>query len=309
MVDDNDCCILGLGSDNSIIESNTIIANDCAAVKIYGNNTIYSNNNITSKYFISVDSAVIDNQVFKNNVINCTVFNVKTRNSNYDGNTVNCDTFSFHYIGNSFVNNSITFTEPLYVSQKALFKNNSIKSNTSAIIHITSNSIFSLNYFENIILMVDVENVIINNNNFTINHLNKSIFINKSSVCVISNTFDVVNADNEQNIIELSSNELDDIYIALNNSNSSKNYIIKSNNSESKVYGIYNKAPGDRTSQNNFMSGLILSTLTKPFGTSEERPAKEFIAYSTRPSYFDTTLNKPIWWTGSKWVDSTGADI
>lgn len=25
--------------------------------------------------------------------------------------------------------------------------------------------------------------------------------------------------------------------------------------------------------------------------------------------YFDTTLNKPIWWTGSKWVDSTGADI
>lgn len=25
--------------------------------------------------------------------------------------------------------------------------------------------------------------------------------------------------------------------------------------------------------------------------------------------YFDTTLNKPIWWTGSKWVDSTGADV
>jgi hypothetical protein len=25
--------------------------------------------------------------------------------------------------------------------------------------------------------------------------------------------------------------------------------------------------------------------------------------------YFDTTLNKPIWWTGSKWVDATGADV
>ena len=25
--------------------------------------------------------------------------------------------------------------------------------------------------------------------------------------------------------------------------------------------------------------------------------------------YFDTTLNKPIWWTGTKWVDATGADI
>ena len=25
--------------------------------------------------------------------------------------------------------------------------------------------------------------------------------------------------------------------------------------------------------------------------------------------YFDTTLNKPIWWTGSKWVDATGAEV
>ena len=25
--------------------------------------------------------------------------------------------------------------------------------------------------------------------------------------------------------------------------------------------------------------------------------------------YFDTSLNKPIWWTGSKWVDATGAEV
>lgn len=25
--------------------------------------------------------------------------------------------------------------------------------------------------------------------------------------------------------------------------------------------------------------------------------------------YFDTNLNKPIWWTGTKWVDATGADV
>ena len=24
---------------------------------------------------------------------------------------------------------------------------------------------------------------------------------------------------------------------------------------------------------------------------------------------FDTTLNKPKWWTGTKWVDATGADV
>ena len=26
-------------------------------------------------------------------------------------------------------------------------------------------------------------------------------------------------------------------------------------------------------------------------------------------SFFDTTINKPIWWTGDKWVDATGADV
>lgn len=25
--------------------------------------------------------------------------------------------------------------------------------------------------------------------------------------------------------------------------------------------------------------------------------------------YYDTTLNKPIWWNGSKWIDATGADV
>lgn len=42
------------------------------------------------------------------------------------------------------------------------------------------------------------------------------------------------------------------------------------------------------------------------FGESINRPSeyiyKGFI-------YFDTTINKPIWWTGEKWVDATGADV
>ena len=25
--------------------------------------------------------------------------------------------------------------------------------------------------------------------------------------------------------------------------------------------------------------------------------------------FFDTNLNKPIWWTGTKWVDANGADV
>lgn len=40
-------------------------------------------------------------------------------------------------------------------------------------------------------------------------------------------------------------------------------------------------------------------------GTTSGRPT----GISTGFLFFDTTLSKPIWWTGEKWVDSTGAEI
>ena len=40
-------------------------------------------------------------------------------------------------------------------------------------------------------------------------------------------------------------------------------------------------------------------------GNTSNRP--KFISEGVQ--YFDTTLNKPIWWTGTKWVDATGADV
>lgn len=40
-------------------------------------------------------------------------------------------------------------------------------------------------------------------------------------------------------------------------------------------------------------------------GTTTERPAGKTVGYQ----YFDTTLNKPIWYTGTAWVDSTGATV
>lgn len=43
-------------------------------------------------------------------------------------------------------------------------------------------------------------------------------------------------------------------------------------------------------------------------GTTEDRPSIN--ANSSKGfMYFDTTLNKPIWWAGTKWVDSTGATV
>lgn len=40
-------------------------------------------------------------------------------------------------------------------------------------------------------------------------------------------------------------------------------------------------------------------------GTTELRPTTPHTSFQ----YFDTTLNKPIWWTGSAWVDATGASV
>lgn len=41
-------------------------------------------------------------------------------------------------------------------------------------------------------------------------------------------------------------------------------------------------------------------------GPTESRPTEKLTA---GVNYFDTTLNKPIWYTGSKWVDSTGIEV
>lgn len=41
------------------------------------------------------------------------------------------------------------------------------------------------------------------------------------------------------------------------------------------------------------------------YGESSERPLSPEIGQE----YFDTEEGKPIWWEGSKWVDSNGSDI
>ena len=43
-------------------------------------------------------------------------------------------------------------------------------------------------------------------------------------------------------------------------------------------------------------------------GTTAQRPTE--LEYGDRGyEYFDQTLNKPIWWNGTKWIDSTGATV
>lgn len=42
------------------------------------------------------------------------------------------------------------------------------------------------------------------------------------------------------------------------------------------------------------------------FNSNQERPAN---IINKGFQYFDTTINKPIYWDGSKWIDATGATV
>lgn len=55
---------------------------------------------------------------------------------------------------------------------------------------------------------------------------------------------------------------------------------------------------------NNYnFEGRIINNINA--GITSNRPSNPQVGFQ----YFDATLNKPIWWTGSAWVDSTGANV
>lgn len=69
----------------------------------------------------------------------------------------------------------------------------------------------------------------------------------------------------------------------------------------------YNTNIVDDSFVEHFADIQYMSVTNTIFGTENSRPI--FTSKDKGIQYFDTTLNKPIWWTGTKWVDSTGADV
>ena len=77
-----------------------------------------------------------------------------------------------------------------------------------------------------------------------------------------------------------------------------------------------NKEITDRTTADTTLNNTITSEtqrataaeatkLDLSTGNTESRPTGKTAGYM----YFDTTLNKPIWYTGTSWVDATGTAI
>lgn len=50
---------------------------------------------------------------------------------------------------------------------------------------------------------------------------------------------------------------------------------------------------------------IVLSGTWFDSGTTSNRPTNVLVGFQ----YFDTTVNKPIFWDGSKWIDATGATV
>lgn len=52
----------------------------------------------------------------------------------------------------------------------------------------------------------------------------------------------------------------------------------------------------------------VLDYLNNMRGATENRPTFDEVN-ATGFQYFDTTLDKPIWWNGTEWVDATGVTV
>ena len=65
----------------------------------------------------------------------------------------------------------------------------------------------------------------------------------------------------------------------------------------------------DALNEKYFISGHNLNIVGNyaTRGATSSRPTPDAIFKNFE--YFDTTLNKPIWWTGSTWVDATGTNV
>lgn len=76
------------------------------------------------------------------------------------------------------------------------------------------------------------------------------------------------------------------------------------NASSTFKYFVYNS----QTKKLNYRYGDNLYTINSTIITeNNQRPSLSNIDKGTM--YFDTAINKPIFWDGSKWIDATGATV
>ena len=136
--------------------------------------------------------------------------------------------------------------------------------------------------------------------------------------------FDRDSFDTLQDMKNYSENSLDDGHISYCKE-TNKHYKFNSNNQSDSTTGKWveqhEAVPADEediTEQNGTLQlanktkvinlnvdRIVLSGTWFDSGTTSNRPTNVLVGFQ----YFDTTINKPIFWDGSKWIDATGATV
>ena len=160
-------------------------------------------------------------------------------------------------------------------------------------VFITYNTCFLLSngFTDRMIESNNIESIDNNNNNITIT-LIESYNKNSHGELMLFCNNDIIKQKNKKGYSQFLTDE-GDILIGSNNNISPNNrakYLLNATNSiQIDAYG----------------AGQLLKLQT----TNSEITSKRPVNAIRGEIFFDTAINKPIWWTGTKWVDATGANV
>lgn len=129
----------------------------------------------------------------------------------------------------------------------------------------------------------------------------KEASINIPENCVLQ--FDGGSLSNGNVIGNGTSIESSSKYVSILNVTLSGNWEINNSGYTKDVISI-NNYPFSYLENSNIVNNYR-ETLDKNIGNTSNRPIRASKGFQ----YFDTTINKPIFWDGSKWIDATGATV
>lgn len=180
--------------------------------------------------------------------------------------------------------------QSLYISHKNL-KNVHIITLTNKVVSIDASDGYVLDNTDNVI----IENMLINIRNtsklFKDNSIHKNLIFKNCSIIDLANT---------TSIIKDSDITFDSCDFIFSWDSNITNSLINAENSDIKFVNCTHSDPI------NLRNGIHIVSGNKPnMGNTRPRTAMP------GDLFFDTSseINKPIWWTGSKWVDATGASV
>lgn len=152
-------------------------------------------------------------------------------------------------------------------------------------ITITESSSYDLHY------QYEGFNILNVSNNYSSSYKIRTIINNLPGQTCIGNLLVVHNSGTHDIILEHNYAMAGKIFLL-----GSSNYVLKPNKF---IVLVRHYAKGSGLLWYQLPIGTISNS-----GSTINRPEDAYRSFN----YFDTTIGKPIWWTGTKWVDATGAD-